>query len=273
MSFVLGVVSTPFGIASYALNRFDIGNAISITQRVIFIAFIVTLFSFTEPSLYIVAGGMVLSGIVNLAQKIVAQVRIMPFLRVNRRQFDFQVFRELFSFGGWMVINWLGGMLFLSIDLLVVNRMFGPVAGGNYAVAAQWSNLLRSMGTVVVGVFGPTFLYYYARKDIAGLVVYGQRTVRLVGIGLAVPIGLVCGLFQAASQCVGREGVCLDGWTGGTPYRLLCINLAVSPLFNIQNAMARVRVPAIVTCVMGPMNLGLAILLAGPAGLGIYGVA
>ncbi len=273
VSFVLGFVATPFGVTSYALNRFDISNAISITQRVIFIAFIVTLFSFAKPSLYIVAVGMVLGGIVNLTQKIVVQVRIMPFLRVNRRQFDFQEFRELFSFGGWMVINWLGAVLFLGIDLLVVNRMFGPVAGGNYAVAATWSNLLRSMGTVVVGVFGPTFLYYYARKDVASLVVYGQRTVRLVGLGLALPIGLICGLSKPLlCVWVGKD----YAWMAGLVVLLtghLCINLPVISLLNIQNATGRVRLPGIVTCVMGLLNLGLAILLAGPARLGIYGVA
>jgi len=121
-------------------------------------------------------------------------------------------------------------------------------------------------------VFGPTFLYYYARKDVAGLAVYGQRTVRLVGLGLALPIGLVCGLSKPLlCVWVGEE----YAWMAGLVVLLtgyLCINLAVSPLFNIQNAMARVRVPGIVTCIMGPMNLGLAIFLAGPAGLGVYGV-
>jgi membrane protein EpsK len=273
VSFVLGIISTPFGIASYALNRFDISNAISIIQRVFTIAFVVILFSCTKPSLAIVAGSMVLGGMLTFTQKFIAQKRIMPFLRVNRRDFDFQEFRELFSFGGWMIINWLGGILFLSIDLLVVNRMFGPVAGGNFAVAAQWSNLLRSMGVVVVGVFGPTFLYYYARKDLANLVVYGQRTVRLVGLGLALPIGLICGLSHPLlCAWVGKE----YAWLAGLVSLLtgpLCVNLPVTSLLNIQNATGRVRLPGILTCVLGLMNLGLAILLAGPGELGIYGVA
>jgi membrane protein EpsK len=53
----------------------------------------------------------------------------------------------------------------------------------------------------------------------------------------------------------------------------LCVNLAVSPLFGLQNATNRVRTPAIVTIIMGLGNLGLAIFLAGPMGWGLYGVA
>jgi membrane protein EpsK len=53
----------------------------------------------------------------------------------------------------------------------------------------------------------------------------------------------------------------------------LSVNLAVTPLFQIQSATKRVRVPAIVTLLSGAANLGLAIILAGPMQWGLYGVA
>jgi membrane protein EpsK len=51
------------------------------------------------------------------------------------------------------------------------------------------------------------------------------------------------------------------------------VNLAVLPLFNIQVATNHVRLPGILTCVMGLGSLGLSLFLAGPAGWGMYGVA
>ena len=53
----------------------------------------------------------------------------------------------------------------------------------------------------------------------------------------------------------------------------LCINVAVLPLLGLQLAANRVKTLALVTIVMGLANLGLALLLAGPAGWGLYGIA
>jgi hypothetical protein len=53
----------------------------------------------------------------------------------------------------------------------------------------------------------------------------------------------------------------------------LSVNLAVLPIFPIQTATKRVRLPGIVTLLLGCVNLALAFLLAGPIGWGLYGVA
>jgi hypothetical protein len=53
----------------------------------------------------------------------------------------------------------------------------------------------------------------------------------------------------------------------------LAVNLAVLPLFPINVAYNRVRVPGIVTFFMGIGNFGLAVALPLLAGLGYYGVA
>lgn len=167
----------------------------------------------------------------------------------------------------------VGTLLFLAIDLLVVNRLFGPAAGGRYAAAMQWSGLLRALAGTVATVFGPTILYTYARNDIDGLVALTVRSVKFMGIMVALPIGLICGL----------SAPLLGTWLGPDFVGLaplmslmtihLSVNLAVLPMFTIQAATNRVAAPGIVTLVMGAANLGLALLLAGPAGWGLYGVA
>ena len=53
----------------------------------------------------------------------------------------------------------------------------------------------------------------------------------------------------------------------------LAINLSVMPLFSINVAYNKIRVPGIVTLLMGGMNISLAILLPLLAGWGFYGVA
>ena len=177
------------------------------------------------------------------------------------------------SMGSWLSINYVGGVLFLAIDLLIVNRMFGPTAGGRYAAALQWSNLLRTIATVAVGVFVPTILYYYANHNIEQLTIYSRRAVKLVGLIVALPIGLVCGLSRPLlTTWLGPDFADLS-WLLVLMTLHMAITLPEGPLYSIFTAANRVRIPAIVTIVLGLGNLGLAIFLAGPMGWGLFGVA
>jgi membrane protein EpsK len=184
---------------------------------------------------------------------------------------DVELLRAQTAYGAWAVINFAGALLYLQIDLLVINRILGPEAGGRYAALAQWSFLIRSLGGTVAAVMGPTVLHLYARGDHDELLAYSRRGVLGLGIFLALPVGLVSGL----------AGPLLTLWLG-TAYTEyagllalmvlpLSINVAVTPLFAVQSAANAVRVPAIVTLVMGLGNVLLAI--AATHRFGIYGAA
>src|SRR5204863_305481 len=53
----------------------------------------------------------------------------------------------------------------------------------------------------------------------------------------------------------------------------LCINLSVYPLYAVPLAANRVKIPGLVTLLIGVGNLLLALLLAGVCGWGLYGLA
>lgn len=111
------------------------------------------------------------------------------------------------------------------------------------------------------------------RNDTADLAAYACRAVKCVGLLLALPVGLVCGFATPLLQTwLGPKYIDLSFLMTVLTFHL-AVNLAVQPLFNIQQAANRVRLPGVVTLVMGAANLGLALLLAGPMGWGLYGVA
>jgi membrane protein EpsK len=88
---------------------------------------------------------------------------------------------------------------------------------------------------------------------------------------LALPIGLICGLAQPL--LVRWLGADYAQWGPLLALMVfhLCVNVAVYPIFTVQGAANRVRVPAIVTCVMGAGNALLAVALT--YRMGMYGVA
>jgi membrane protein EpsK len=198
---------------------------------------------------------------------------LTPSLRVRVRDFDRSMLGNLAATGGWVIINQIGAILYLNIDVLVANRLFGPEQSGKYAAVLQLPYLIRLLGTTVVAVFSPTVLYYFARNDLEGLMLFLRRAIKCLGLVLALPIALMCGFSEPLLRSYLGPGFSEFGPLLFLMAAHLCINVAVLPLLGLQLAANRVKTPAIVTVVMGAANLGLALLLAGPAGWGLYGIA
>ncbi len=272
-AFLINVVASPFEVASFCRNRFDLRTAVAVSSVLTRVGLVVVLFSLMTPNLWQVGAGMLAASLVGAVGAIIVWRRLMPGLSVNAASFDTSTLKRLTSTGGWIVINQVGSILYLNVDLLLVNRLLGPEPGGHYAAVLQWPILLRALAGAVAGVFAPTVLYLYARNDLSGLVTYARRAVRFCGLLIGLVVGLICGLSRPL----------LHVWLGAdfvqfAPLMILMtfhlsINLGVLPLFSIQVATNRVRWPGTVTCIMGIANLSLALILAKPVGWGMYGIA
>ncbi|HDQ99860.1 MAG TPA: polysaccharide biosynthesis protein [candidate division WOR-3 bacterium] len=273
LAFVLTAVGSGFGVSNWVRNRFDLRNLVNGIGRAVQAGGIVAAFALLGARVWQVGFGLVAAAAVVLTGSVVLWRRLTPELVLAPASFDRGRLGRLVGLGGWMLANQVGAILLLSIDLLVVNRFFGPEAGGRYGALLQVPVLLRTFATMVAGVLVPTVLHRYARGDAEGVRRLGRRAVRLMGILLALPVGLVCGL----------AGPFLRAWLGpgfaGTAGLLvlmvapLGLNLAVIPLFGIQVSHHRVRWPGIVTLAAGVANLGLAVALASWGQMGMAGVA
>jgi len=89
---------------------------------------------------------------------------------------------------------------------------------------------------------------------------------------VALPISLMCGFAEPLLR------LWLGPGSAACTVALLmaahlCINVPIMPLLGLQLATNRVKVPAVVTMVMGIANLGLALVLAGPVHWNLYGIA
>jgi len=273
ISFLLATVGSSFGVSTFVQSRFDVRSGIEAVTLVARVGLVIGLFAFFAPGLWIVGVAILAATALNQVGSVASWRWLTPQLSIRRSSFDWGKLREMLSMGGWMVVNQAGTLLFLNIDLLVVNMVLGAKAGGQYAPLLQWSVMLRTLAGVIAGVLTPTIIAYHARADHEGLVRISQQSVKLMGLAMALPIGLICGL--------GRP--LLQTWLGKDFAHLapllalltapLCINLAVLPLFSINVAVNKIRWPGIATLVLGLLNLGLAIVLAKPLGWGLYGVA
>lgn len=272
-AFLLTTVGSTFNIVAYCRNRFDLQNLVNIASLIIRVVTIVVLFNFFTPDLWQVSLGILLAAVVSFIGSLIISEYLLPGQKIHISYFSGNTLRALSGTGIWMVISQIGTMLLLSIDLLVANKLFGPEQSGRYASVMQWSSLLRNFGMVVAGIFGPTIIAYYAKNEMEKLIGYSRKAVKIVGLVVALPVGLICGFSKPLlSVWLGPDFVILAPLMSLMTFHL-CLNLGYLPLHSICMATNRVKVPAILQVVLGVVNLFLAILFAKSFKMGLYGIA
>ncbi len=272
-SFIVSVFSAVFSVSTFVYNRLDLRNLIDIGNILVRTVLIVLFFVLLSVNLINVGIAYLFGGLMSLIFGYLFFRKLTPSIKISRQYFDFSKLKELTTMGGWLVINQIGTLLFLEIDLIVANILFGALEAGKYGAIIQWNFLLRSLAGVIAGVLTPMVFISYAKGETQKIVNMSQRAVKFMGLGMAVPVGLLCGFAKPL----------LTIWLGNdfAQYTLLfllltfnlVVNLAVIPLFAINNALNRVKVPGWVTLILGVVNLLLAIILAKIFGWGLYGIA
>ncbi|MFH1897588.1 MAG: oligosaccharide flippase family protein [Candidatus Desantisbacteria bacterium] len=272
-TFLVSVVSANFSVSSFAQNRLDLSIIVQGIGLISRILLIIVLFALFSPQLWYVGISFMGGALFTLVGAVWLWKKLTPELNLKFSSFDYSRLKDLLGMGGWVLINQVGTLLFLNIDLIVVNKLFGAESGGCYASVLQWVILLRSLSGILAGLLTPTILACYANGKTDQIIMLSKISIKFLGLAMALPIGLICG-FSAPLLSI---------WLGPNFSKLaplmwllvghLCINIAVLPMFSIQQALNKVSVPGVLTFVMGCINLFLAIFLPLAFGWGIYGVA
>ncbi len=272
-SFLIRSWSGNFTVQLFACNRLDLQNLVNIINLIIQTGLIVVLFIFYGPNLAFIGAAYLVGAIVASVVAIILAKRVCPHLEISPKYFDRSQLKVLGGMSGWVVMNQIGSLLFLQIDIIVVNILFGAASAGEYAIALMWVVLLRGISDVFTAALTPMVFTYYAKGQIETLTKVMASAVKIMGIWIALPIGLICGFApQILTLWVGSKFAFL------APLMILLtihlvVNLAIIPLFSINVAYNKVRLPGILTLLMGVGNLSLAFALPILFGLGYYGVA
>lgn len=272
-AFMIRAWSSNFGVSLFAYNRLDLQNIIDSINLLVQVAFIIILFSIFSPKLSYIGLSYLLGSSVASIVTFFFSKKVNPHFKIKIKDFKASNLRNITKTGGWITMNQIGALLYLQIDLIVVNKLFGATAGGEYSIVLMWSTLIRGIAGIMAVVLTPVILSHYANDKIEEIISMSKSSVKFMGLAMALPIGLICGFSPLLlSLWVGPEFIRL--WPLMFLHLLhLVINLSVSPLFSINVAFDKVKIPALVTFFMGICNLLLAIIFALFTNLGYYGVA
>ncbi len=262
VAFITTTFASSFAVPSYAYHRFDLRLLVNIARLVARVGSIVLLFTALTPQLWQVGVGICLSAFFFLLGHKALWRRLTPELRIRLNLFDTSRLRQFLGFSGWVLINQVGSLLFLNIDLIVANVIFGAEAAGRYGAVVIFPTLLRTLVATAQGILVPIAVTLYAQNDLSRLVRFSRLSVKFTGLAVALPIGLLCGLGKPLlTVWLGPEFLDLS-WLVVVLVGHLCISLAVVPLFSLQVATGKVRTPGLVSLLTGCGNAALAVALA-----------
>ncbi len=262
-------------VTLFAYNRLDLRNYVNCVNLFMQLTLVVTLFLYLGPSLVLVglsyAGG---AAVATLVISFILSKRTCPFLKISPASFVRSRLKEIGGMSAWVLINSVGLLLNTQISLIVVNKLFGEVAGTEYSLAALWSTLLINIAALVTNLFTPMTYSYYAKQDREGLIRFTSMTIKIMGgLSMALPIALAC-IFspQLLTIWVGAEFAHLAPlmWICVAPVILKIMVSCISPITVAYN---RVRDLVFLTLPMGFLNIILALLLPSVFDIGMYGVA
>ena len=265
--------SSNFMVVLFAYNRLDLRNYVNITNVGSQVLFIVILFLYLGPSLPLVGLSYLLAAVAALLLSISFSRRVCPHLQISSTYFARSRLRELGGVTGWIALSQVAYLLRYQVALIIVNILFGEIAGTQYSLVITWSGVLLGLAGLVTNTFTPMSYSYRAKDDRVGLTRFTLFAMRCTGLAIALPIALLCVFApQLMTIWVGPEYAELAPlvWIILAPMIVRIQTSCTDPIFA---AYLRVRVPALFSIAFGILNVALALLFPVIFNNGMYGVA
>ncbi len=188
LGMILSILTSVFGVATFAKNRLDLSSKRSIESNFIRVITLLLMFSFFTPSVSYIGIANLLVIIFILITNVYFTKRLLPEIRINKKYFDFNAVKELLSSGVWNSINQLSLVLLTGLDLLIANIFVGVAAAGEYSIVKTIPNFIQQLVGMLVGVFVPQFTILYAQKKHEELLDNINKSIKFMGLMITIPI-------------------------------------------------------------------------------------
>lgn len=272
-AFMLSAFTSVFNSSAYIANRLDLVNRVSVINTYTRVILIFAIFFLISVSLTGYGISFLIASVISSGYSFFLFQKFTPDIKINVKLFDKSVLGDMLSMGGWLIVIQLGSILFLQIDLLVINKLLGNVEAGRYGLILQWSNMIRTLAITLSGALGPLILTLYAKKDFEQMIKLTKMSNKVLSLFVGCIVSVLCIIAPALLTVWMGPSYTSMKWLFMLVLIPLPINLGVLPLFSLNRAYNKLRTPGIYTLLMGIANLGLAVFLVSETSLKLYGVA
>jgi O-antigen/teichoic acid export membrane protein len=265
-------IAGPFQAGTFLTHRFDLDNIRKVISKLLQVAVLVVCFSFVSISIKYVGLSYLAMSSFMLTAAFFLRKKLTPELKVNPRYYRLLAVRDMAQMGLWMLVDQIGTVLYVSANLFVINIVLGSEQGGRYGAIMQLGLFLFMLGGAICTVVAPVTFEYIAHGKMEELARQLRRVVKYMGLIMALPVGLVCGLAKPLLNLwLGEQFTDLWPlvWLLILP---LGIGIVMNPLLLVGRGLNKVKLPAIVTVMGGIFNLVMSVVMAKFTNFGIFGV-
>ena len=260
-SAIVNILTSVFGIATFAKNRIDLRSLRELVTAVLRIILLFLLYHFLPPSIVYVGVVTLVIAIVNVCFQIVYTKKLLPEISIGIKMVSAFHMKELLNSSIWNAVNTFGNTIVAGTSMILANIFYGASAAGQYSIVNTVPQFISGVIGMLAGVFYPVITYKFAQNDREGLKKEIKKAQNLIGLfGCAV-----ISVFSVLAK---------DFFSLWTPqenaeYLSFISFLTIMPHFviscmwvltNLNVVMNKVKIPAIFTLLSGIINVMIAYL-------------
>ena len=197
--FAIQIIIAPFTVGFHVHQKFLFLNLIQIgvTLYRIGILFIL-LFGVSVSVIWVVVAATSSNLILSILTTIISR-RMMPSLRYRPNLFEWQTTRKLVSFGFWTMIGQLALMIYMNVDIILLNKLSSAFEVTAFKVGSDIFSNIQALVTSAIVPILPTLTALHARNSKDSI---GEAWVRGGRYALWVTLFLACPIFVYRQELI-----------------------------------------------------------------------
>lgn len=277
VTFIISIITAIFVTSTFVKNKLYINSIRDIIANLLKITIVVLLFTFLTAKLYFLAMASLASGLFLLVANISVKKKILPEIKLNFRDFDFRLVKNIISSGIWNSVSNLSNVLITGLDLLITNLAIGEGMMGLLSISVTVPNCVSMLLSTIAGIFTPRFTILYAKNQNDTLVAEAQFSQKIVSVITTVPLAgfMAFGLkfytlWQPTKSPEEIRIIQILSLLACISYLATCHTKTLYSLFTVCN---KLRANVLVSLGIGLSTVLIVMLLINFTPLGVYAVA
>lgn len=250
------LLRTVFEINAFITNRLDIIEKNRALSYFIQAFVLIITCGFLVPKVWFVGVATLAAATSMFIIQLYYSKKLASNLVIRLRYFECNIIKEVLSAGIWNSINNLGNILNSGLDLLVANKMLTSLLMGMVSISKTVGSLCYMVASAISNSFKPKQLQKYSVGDIQGLIDELKKSMKVTGMVCAV---LISGFYSCGYDFL---HLWLPSQNHLLLFRLTMIVLisdvmigVVNPLYYVFTLTKKLRVPCVITILMGLTNI------------------
>ncbi len=273
IKYLFSVVRTAFDTSTFILNRLDLAEKRQSAAYFIQAGVLFAMALLLPARVWYVGFAAAVSGAYLLVANMRLSRKLTPDLKCEKKNWSVRAVKEICLTGLWTSLNNMGNVLNSGLDLLFVNQMLNATLLGEISIAKNIASICYTIVLKLGGAYKPKLLLLYAEEDKDRLLQMLKRGMKTTGTFCLVVICsfFVCGYDFLQLWLPGQNTVFLFRATIIVLLGDIAIGV-VSPLYYVFTLTKKVKLPSVITILMGVTNVTSMYMLIRFTALGGYAV-